>query len=455
MDAVLGVSLTPSTVGLVLVEGHEADGATVDHETYDIRDLEPLALAEVTDRVVAAVARAEAITAERGNRLQSIGVTWSDGADIEASQLLSALSDAGFANVLPIRFPQATDTLARGIAGVVGFDTTVVCVIEPELILALTASPGDGPVQTTQVHGIETVQGLADWLCGLFAAATSRPDALVVVGSAVDFDAVMPKLQAALEVPVFTPADEGVALARGAALASARRGRFMFTEPARGPERRHWGPAQLAPAVMLAVGVITFVVSLSLAISHHVAAPEPEAGPRQTRPVVNVSGAPAATQHIPAAVIPPAPTSIPEVAPVVVEPPAAVEPAAPEFITEPEAGAVPADVPPPVVVPPAPAPEAVPPVLSPPVPTKKPLLTRIRDRLRGGPDVPEQQPFMGPVPPAPNAPPPGAVPPPVAEAPPPVGPEPAPPPPAPPAEMPPPEVVPPPLPPPAPPPPVP
>ncbi|WP_421877052.1 DUF7159 family protein [Mycolicibacterium wolinskyi] len=243
MDAVLGVSLTPSTVGLVLVEGHEADGATVNHETYDIRDLEPLALAEVTDRVVAAVARAEAVTAGRGNRLQSIGVTWSDGADIEASQLLSALSDAGFANVLPIRFPQATDTLARGIAGVVGFDTTVVCVIEPELILALTASPGDGPVQTTQVHGIETVQGLADWLCGLFAAATSRPDALVVVGSAVDFDAVMPKLQAALEVPVFTPADEGVALARGAALASARRGRFMFTEPARGPEPRHWGPA--------------------------------------------------------------------------------------------------------------------------------------------------------------------------------------------------------------------
>ncbi|MHC9296021.1 DUF7159 family protein [Mycobacterium sp. LTG2003] len=450
MDAVLGVSLTPSTVGLVLVEGQEADGATVDHETYDIRDLEPLALAEVTERVVAAVARAEAVSAERGHRLQSIGVTWSDGADIEASQLLTALSDAGFANVLPIRFPQATDTLARGIAGVVGFDTTVVCVIEPELILALTATPTDGPVRTTQVHGIETVQGLTDWLCGLFAATTPRPDALVVVGSAVDFDAVMPKLQAALEIPVFTPADEGVALARGAALASARRGRFMFTEPTRDPGRRRWGPAQLAPAVMLAVGIITFVVSLSLAISHHVAAPEPEAGPRQTRPVVSVSGTPAATQHIPAAVIPPAAPSIPEVAPVVVEPPAVVEPVVPEFISEPDVGTVPADVPPPVV-PAAPVPEAVPPVLSPPVPTKKPLLTRIRDRLRGGPDVPEQQPLGGSVPPAPNALAPEAAPPPAPAAPPPIGAELAPPAPAVPEQAPPPDIAPSPVPPPLPP----
>lgn len=427
MDAVLGVSLTPSTVGLVLVEGQEADGATVDHETFDIRDLEPLALADVTERVVAAVARAEAVAADRGHRLQSIGVTWSDGADIEASQLLTALSEAGFANVLPIRFPQATDTLARGIAGVVGFDTTAVCVIEPELVLALTASPGDGPVRTAQIHGIETVQELTDWLRRQFAAGRPRPDALVVVGSAVDFDALMRKLQAALAVPVFTPADQGVALARGAALASARRGRFMFTEPAPGLTRGHWSPAQLAPAVMLAVGVITFVVSLSLAISQHMVGPEPES--RQTRPVVNVSGTPAATNQKPPVVIPPAPVPVPQ-APALAEPPAVVEqPVAPEFISEPVPDAAPVEAPAPVV-PAAPPPQALPapPVLAPPVPTKKPLLSRIRDRLRGGPDEPEQQPFGGPVPPAPELVPPGVAPPPAPEAPPPVAPEPPPPP---------------------------
>ena len=30
MDAVLGLSMTPTTVGLVLVEGQNADGATMD-----------------------------------------------------------------------------------------------------------------------------------------------------------------------------------------------------------------------------------------------------------------------------------------------------------------------------------------------------------------------------------------------------------------------------------------
>ncbi|MDT5398216.1 MAG: hypothetical protein QOK33_1447, partial [Mycobacterium sp.] len=35
VDAVLGLSVTPTSVGLVLVEGHDADGATVDHEAFE------------------------------------------------------------------------------------------------------------------------------------------------------------------------------------------------------------------------------------------------------------------------------------------------------------------------------------------------------------------------------------------------------------------------------------
>ena len=36
MDIVLGVSMTPTTVRMVLVEGEKADGATVDHDVFDV-----------------------------------------------------------------------------------------------------------------------------------------------------------------------------------------------------------------------------------------------------------------------------------------------------------------------------------------------------------------------------------------------------------------------------------
>ena len=36
MDIVLGVSMTPTTVRMVLVEGEKADGSTVDHDAFDI-----------------------------------------------------------------------------------------------------------------------------------------------------------------------------------------------------------------------------------------------------------------------------------------------------------------------------------------------------------------------------------------------------------------------------------
>ena len=36
MDIVLGVSMTPTTVRMVLVEGEKADGSIVDHDTFDI-----------------------------------------------------------------------------------------------------------------------------------------------------------------------------------------------------------------------------------------------------------------------------------------------------------------------------------------------------------------------------------------------------------------------------------
>lgn len=435
MDAVIGVSVTPSTVGMVLVEGDSAadfEAVNLDLELFDVAGLDLSRARAARGEIVATVARAEIVAAESGRRLRSIGVMWSDGADVQAAELVTDLNEAGFDNVIDVRFRQATDALANSIADVVGFQTTAVCVIEPEGVLALTVDRHDGVVDTARSRTVTSVRHLIGWLDRVLTASHRDPEALVMVGSAVDldadFDGLMPEVQAALGIPVFTPADGDLALARGAALVSARRGRFMF--PDRAEQRPRWTGAQLAPAAMLLVGVVTFVVSLSLAISQQLS-PREEVVARQTRPVVNTSGTPAAVRQIPPS-IPAAPPPAP--APPVVDvaqapPPDSEPPLAPAFDPSTEQAlplvpdAPPPDAPPPDASSPMAPPDAAamlpPPIVTPAPPTKKPLLSRIRDRLHGEPDVPEQVVVGEPPPPAEITPipPPGAPPPPPPDAP--------------------------------------
>ena len=178
--------------------------------------------------------RTEAIAAARGHRLHSIGVTWSDDADTEASLLLRSLTDSGFDNVVPVRLPEATEALAWGIAEVIGHETTAVCVIEPETVIALIVHTREGAVQTAVNHAIDTEEHLIRWLSAVFTRADWRPEALVVVGSGGDLEALMPRLEDVLSVPVFAPAEAELALARGAALASAHNSEFAFVDDTRG-----------------------------------------------------------------------------------------------------------------------------------------------------------------------------------------------------------------------------
>ena len=156
VDAVLGLSVTPSAVGLVLVEGQDADGATMDRDAFEVSSRRRPSALQTCEQAAAAVLRTEANAAARGHRLHSIGVTWSDDADTEASLLLKSLTDSGFDNVVPVRLPEATEALAWGIAEVIGHETTAVCVIEPETVITLIVHARDGAVQTAVNHAIDT-----------------------------------------------------------------------------------------------------------------------------------------------------------------------------------------------------------------------------------------------------------------------------------------------------------
>ena len=440
MDAVLGLSVTPSAVGLVLVEGQDADGVTVDRDAFEVGFRGRSSAERTSEQAAAAVLRSEAIAATRGHRLHSIGVTWSDDANTEASLLLKSLTDSGFDNVVPVRLPEATEALARGIAEVVGHGTTAVCVLEPETVIALIVHLRDGAVQTSVNRRIVTEEDLIRWLSTVFTRADWQPEALVMVGSGGD-DELMPILEDALSVPVFAPAEAQLALARGAALASAQNVDVAFADDThhvtdkadrfeeRRPvasRRRQFG--QAGPLALLVAGVLTFTISASVAVSLQLA-PKRDLATSEPRPAAKISTeAPAAVTHLQAPVaIPPAPVvealQPAEASPVEIAPspvdsetplgipdaPAADSDAPPGEAVPPEAAALP----PPPEGEPLPPEQLAPPV--PPAPVGSPgIINWIRDRLHGvggdeAPPAPEVAP--PPTPAAEFAPPPSDAPP--------------------------------------------
>lgn len=403
MDAVLGLSMTPRSLSVVVVGGgDQPDGSRNDAFEVAVDGSDGRS---ATERATAAV---EAIVAARGDRLKSIGVTWSDDADVEASLLMESLTESGFDNVVPIRLPEATEALARGMADVIGYRTSAVCVIEPDTAIALIVHTGDGAVQTAINHTIDSDESLIGWLSTVFARADWQPEALVVVGSAGGFDAVLPQLEEALSVPVFAPAEAPLALARGAALASTHNaGLPLDSSPlfSSGGTGRHAAAdaSRLSPARiltgLLVAGVVTFVASASVAVAVELS-PRQQAAPQ---PAVtaerNIDKAPV-VRPAPSVAVPP-----PAEAPVLPEPVEAVAPvepvieSAPPPEVNPVVDTVPAEgpyvleapappPPPPLVAPPAVV--APPPVVGPVYDQpKRPLLQRIRDKLRiGGDDQP-------------------------------------------------------------------
>ena len=311
MDAVLGLSMTPTTVGLVLVGGQDADGATMDTDEFAVNDRSLVSAVNTSGKAAAAVMRSEAIAAARGHRLNSIGVTWSEDADTEASLLLESLSESGFDNVVAVRLPEATEALARGIAGVIGYEITAVCVIEPDAIIVLVVDRTDDAVQTAVTHAVSTDEDLARWLSAIFAQAEWRPEALVLVGSC-DLEAITPHLEDVLAVPVFVPAEAQLALARGAAIASTQGSDIFVDESGDDCGRVHPTSrrASLFPRVgaagaMLGVGVVTLVVSGSLAIGLQLTSGE-SAKPAERPAAASTSAKPAAVQAVqPAPAAPP------------------------------------------------------------------------------------------------------------------------------------------------------
>ena len=169
--------------------------------------------------------------------------------------MLDALAERGLDNVITVSEQEAADSLATGIADRGGYRDVAVCIVEPD----------DALVALVDADGVTTerVDPAADDMLALLDRSDVQPEAIFVLGSADDIDSIATSFHGAA-VPVITAAEADLALARGAALASARAVNTLEARPSR------WRlPSRIgALTSVVAAAVVVFVVSLSAALGY-------------------------------------------------------------------------------------------------------------------------------------------------------------------------------------------
>ena len=219
MDIVLGVSMTPASVQMVLVEGEDGDGVTVEQDDFDVGGNG----ASAPDRVVSAILGTREGAHEGGYRLTSTGVTV-DGQQ-QARELRRALTARKVDDVMLVSAFLAAAALTQTVGGAIGYQRTALLLVEPDSATLAVVDSVDGSIAEVQRS---TLPADDDAAIAELAALTSRagelasaPEAVFAVGSGVDVGLIRPVLESAGPLPVLVPEEPATALARGAALASA------------------------------------------------------------------------------------------------------------------------------------------------------------------------------------------------------------------------------------------
>ena len=226
MELVLGVSMTATTIRAALVEGEKADGVIVDHDVFDITAVDGSATPRASDEVIATILGTQESAIDAGHHLVSIGVTWMDRA--EAAALREGLVARGLEDVLLVSELHAAAALAQAVGRAVGYDKTGLMFVERETATLAVVETADGSVVkvlSESLHGGDAIAAVAD-MVGDSNIEESLAKGLLVVGSGIDVTAVKAHLTDLVAVPVIAPEEPHLALARGAALASASAPRY-------------------------------------------------------------------------------------------------------------------------------------------------------------------------------------------------------------------------------------
>ncbi|ODR12763.1 hypothetical protein AWC26_01795 [Mycobacterium shimoidei] len=430
MDIVLGVSLAPTTIRLVLVEGENADGVTVEEDDFDVANDEAPTVS-AADQVIAAILGTREGAAASGHQLASTGVTWTDPTD--AAALRDALAAHKVENVMLVSAFLASAALAQSVGNALGYEHTAMLFVEPDTATLGVVDGRDGSVSDVYrrpLRGDNLVAELATMISDLDNVGT-RPDGLFMVGCGVDVAAIKPALEATIGLRINAAEEPETALARGAALASANAPLFASStaalayaqDPGTGQvtpgavvsgylegdsadddaesevvsedgDLDETGPARrpmLLIGSMLAVVFVTAALALEVALTLGI------------RPAaVGLLPMPVQRLLIPTEEAPVPPVSAPTPPAIHMTAPAAPPPAPPVQVAAPQLPAAPAPVPPPPAAPP-PVPVPAAPVPAPvpvPIPIHVPIPGPVGEPVRQPPVHIPQPPAHVPHPPA-------------------------------------------------------
>lgn len=225
MDVALGVSMGSAAIGLVLVEGENADGATVDDDKFFIATDD----ASVPLQVLAAILGTREGATEGGYRLASTGVSWTH--PTEAAALRDALATHKIENVVLVSAFLAAAALAQNVGEAIGYRRTAMLLIEPGNATVAIVDSDDGSVSARHTESLAVSERGADVSADTVArlaamvmsttAPDAQPEGVFVVGSDIDVTPFKAALEAAIPLRVNAPEEPEMALARGAALAAA------------------------------------------------------------------------------------------------------------------------------------------------------------------------------------------------------------------------------------------
>ena len=223
MDTVLGVSMAPTTVRIVLVEGENADGLTLEEDNIAVAGDQDPGTFSAPDQVVAAILGTREGAGEAGYELRSTGVTWTD--QRAAAELRDALAARKVENVMLVSSFLAAAALAQSMGNATGYARNALLYVEPDAATLAVVNTTDGSIIDVRREQLpdDDDQAVAA-LVNLVSSAENldeHPDGLLVVGSGVDIPLIRPALEDATSLPLSVPDHPETALARGAALAAA------------------------------------------------------------------------------------------------------------------------------------------------------------------------------------------------------------------------------------------
>ncbi|MDT5349274.1 MAG: hypothetical protein QOH91_2561 [Mycobacterium sp.] len=262
MDTVLGISIAPTTVRLVLIEGENADGLIVEQDTFEVAAAGgSTSFGAVAEQIIAAIVGTREGAIDGGCELASTGVTWTDPAAI--ATLREALAAHNVGSVMLVSPLLAAAAFAQTVGFSLGYERIAMLFVELKSATLAIVDVSDGSIVDLHRQPLENVsQGtsqrsvaaeLAMMVAGL-GARGSRADGVFLIGCGTDIVPIKPALEVATALNVCAREEPDMALAHGAALASANAPLFTLSTAALAyaldPGTGEVSPRALAPTYL-------------------------------------------------------------------------------------------------------------------------------------------------------------------------------------------------------------